>query len=186
MKQVEFSYYPLQEKTSCGLPIPHDRWFRAQFRYFAENCKLGREKNIEDFILNNATRVHFFKDNPVFDDFLNKHPEIQVVPVDRAELLIITHQGFSRLDTKAIIDNLHNLLTQVPKIYLCLNKHYINYNDSGTFDDTLPDDYNRAITMWLQKNLPRAIVNNISINFNETGSDFTWVIPPCEFLICRK
>jgi len=186
MKPVTFSQYPLQEKSSCGLHIPHKRWFRAQFRYFAEDCKLNREKNIEDFIQNNARLVHFYKDNPVFEDFLDRHPEIQVVPLEQAELLVITHQGFSRLDTRIIIERLHELLTQVPKIYLCLNKHYINYNDDGTFDSDLPDDYDSAITVWLQKNLPEAIVNNVSINFHETGADFTWVIPPCEILICRK
>lgn len=186
MKSVIFKQFPLEEKTSCGLPIPHDRWFRAQFRYFKEDCKLGREKNIEDYILNNARRVHFYKDNPVFNAFLEQHPEIQVVPIEQAELLVITHQGFSRLDTSVIVNKLKELLTQVPKIYLCLNKHYINYNDATVLDNTLPDDYNYAITTWLQKSLPNTIVNNISINFNETGADFTWVIPPCEILICRQ
>ena len=83
MKSVIFKQFPLEEKTSCGLPIPHDRWFRAQFRYFKEDCKLGREKNIEDYILNNARRVHFYKDNPVFNAFLEQHPEIQVVPIEQ-------------------------------------------------------------------------------------------------------
>lgn len=186
MKPITFTQFPLEEKTSCGLPIPHEQWFRAQFRYFAEDCKLGREKNIEDFILNNARCVHFFKDNPVFESFLTSHPEIKVVPIEQAELLVITHQGFSRLDTKVIISNLTELLKQVPKIYLCLNKHYLNYNDATVLDDTLPDDYNYAITHWLQKELPEATVNNVSINFDETGSDFTWVVPPCEIVICRR
>ena len=186
MKSVTFKQFPLEEKTSCGLPIPHDRWFRAQFRYFAEDCKLGREKKIEDFILNNANRVHFFKDNPVFEKFLDTYSHINVVPLEQAELLVITHQGFSRLDTSVITSNLTDLLKQVPKIYLCLNKHYINYNDASVLDKTLPDDYNQAITQWLQRELPEAIVNNISVNFDETGSDFTWVIPPCEVLICRR
>jgi hypothetical protein len=185
MKPITFKQFPLAEKTSCGLPIPHDRWFRAQFRYFEEECKLGREKNIEDFILNNAKHVHFYKDNPAFDSFLEQHPEINIVPINQADLLVITHQGFSRLDTGVIVYNLTHLIKQVPKIYLCLNKHYINYNDS-TVDSTLPNDYNQAITQWLQKALPETIVNNISTNFDETGSDFTWVIPPCEILICRR
>jgi len=186
MKPVIFTQNPLSENQSCGLPIPHDRWFRAQFRYFKEDCKLGREKHIEDYILNNATFVHFYRDNPVFEQFLIDHPEIKNVAIDQAELLVITHQGFSRLDTNVIVDNLQELLTQVPKIYLCLNKHYLNYNDAGFFNRDLPNDYNRAITEWLQTALPGAVVNNVSINFNETGSDFTWVIPPCEILICRR
>ena len=187
MKKVTFVQYPLATRTSCGLSIPHNKWFRAQFRYFAENCKLRREKKLEDFILNNGyAKIHHFRDNPLLEYFFSITPTIKEVPIEHSELLVITDQRFSRLTTKNIILNLKQYLKIVPEIYLCLNKHYLNYNDAGDFDQTLPDDYDQAITEWLRKNLSGCRVHNISTNFKETGADFTWVMPPCEYLICRN
>jgi hypothetical protein len=187
MKKVSFSQNPLNGQATCGLPISHDKWFKAQFRYFKEDCKLRREKKIEDFILNNNFKqIHHIRDNPVLVNFFQSTPLIKQVPINQAELLIITDQKFSRLTTKNIILNLKQYLKLVPKIYLCLNKHYLNYNDAGEFDSSLPDDYDTAITVWLRKKLPNYSIHNISLNFKESGSDFTWVLPPCEYLICRN
>lgn len=187
MKKATFVQYPLATRTSCGLPIPHDKWFRTQFRYFAENCKLRREKKLEDFILNNGyIKVHHLRDNPLLEHFFSNSIIHKEVPLNQAELLIITDQRFSRLTTKNIIISLKQYLKVVPTIYLCLNKHYLNYNDAGEFDQELPDDYDQAVTMWLRKKMPDVHIHNISTNFKETGADFTWVMPPCEYIICRN
>jgi hypothetical protein len=180
MKKVIFTQYPLAERTSCGLPISHDRWFRAQFRYFEENCKLRREKRIEDFVSNNNfTKVHILRDNPVLESIIQ-------CPLGQADLLIITDQRFSRLSLTNIIKSLETYLKSIPTIYLCLNKHYLNYNDIGPLDQNLPNNYDAAITAWLQKNLLNTKVFNVSSNFVETGADFTWVIPPSEHIICKN
>ena len=187
MNDVIFTEFPLKEKTSCGLPIPHAKWFRAQFRYFKEDCKLRREKKIEDFILNNnISKIHLISDNPILESFLENSQTVQRTSIELADMLVITDQRFSRLTTNNIINSLKQYLDKVPMVYLCLNKHYINYNDAGLFDQSLPDNYDTAITVWLKNSLSPYTVHNISSNFDETGAKFTWVLPPCEYLICKN
>lgn len=184
MKPVTFKINPLHGRRSV---YNHKDWFRKQFKYFAEDCKLLREKKLEDFILNNGyTKLHVIRDNTVLEDFLQSNPQISQVPMDSAELLIITDQRLSRITAKNLINTINEYLEQVPNIYLCLNKLYLNYNDEFKTDYPLADDEDLAVTQWLSAELPGARVVNLSTKFQETGANFTFVLPPCEHLICRN
>lgn len=184
MKPVIFKTNPLENRRTV---YNHKDWFRKQFKYFVEDCKLLREKKLEDFILNNGyTKLHVIRDNTVLEDFLDANSQITQVPIEQAELLVITDQRFSRITAKNIINGLNNYLTQVPAIYLCLNKLYLNYNDEFAVDYVLPEDEDAAVTQWLRTELSDARVFNLSTKFQETGANFTFVLPPCEHLICRS
>ena len=166
-------------------PWNHSNWNRLQLRYFSEKCKIRREKNIEDYIINNGhERVHIIKDNDILTDFLTEK-NIQVVPPEQADLIIITDQRFSRYDVQVMIEKLHNMLAVCPRIYFALNWYYFNANESHT-DPDLPENYHTAITAWFNKQLPYAITLNRSEIFHDDGSYFSWVISQCELLICRK
>jgi hypothetical protein len=49
-------------------------------------------------------------------------------------------------------------------------------------DESLPDDYQDAIHVWLEKSLNMKI-KNYSERFIEDGNYFTWVIPDQKFHI---
>lgn len=184
MKKIVFKQNPLENKRSV---FHHKNWFKRQFNYFSGDCKLLREKKLEDFILNNGfKKIHVIRDNTVLDDFLQRALQISQVPLEDAELLIITDQRFSRLSSKNIINSVAGYLEKVPNIYLCLNKLYLNYNDEFVPDSSLPDQEDAAVTAWLKQSLPHARIFNIGINFRETGANFTFVMPPSEHLICRN
>jgi hypothetical protein len=154
-------------------------------RYFVEDCKIRREKNIEDYIINNGvSRVHVIKDNLILDDFFATHGT-QLVDPEQAELIIITDQGFSRLSANNMLADLNRLLDKCPRIYFALNRYYLNANEDVK-DTALPEHYDHAIVEWFTKNLNNAIVLNRSEIFVEDGSCFTWVVPSCELLICKK
>lgn len=163
----------------------HPRWNKIQLRYFKEDCKIRREKNLEDFIVTNGIkRVHLIKDNSILDDFLLAN-QIETVDADSAELVIITSQQFSRLDVSVMIEKLRSLLDSCPRIYFCLNKYYLNANESVCLTD-LTENYDSAIVEWLLKNIPGSIIINLTETFVEDGSCFTWVVPSSEILICKK
>lgn len=166
-------------------PWKHTSWGTKQLDYFADECKIRREKNIEDYIINNnINNVHLIKDNNVLDDFVNANG-INKVSVDKADMTVITDQRFSRLTPDNIILHLDNILLQCPVIYFALNRYYLNASE--TYKDTsLSNNFDAAIVQWLQKKLTNAIVINRSEIFPEDGSWFTWVIPSCEIIICRK
>ena len=80
---------------------------------------------------------------------------------------------------------LNALLAKCPRVYFTLNRYYLNANESIK-DTVLPEHYDHAITEWFTNNLDNAIVLNRSEIFVEDGSCFTWVVPSCELLICKK
>ena len=177
MKSVKFSKHPLHWR--------HPKWGKLQLRYLVEDCKIRREKNIEDYIINNGIqRVHVIKDNQILDDFFVQQGT-QLVDPATAELIIITDQRFSRLSAKNMLIRLNQLLAQCPRIYFALNRYYLNANEDMV-DSTLPEHFDHAIVVWLTKNLADTIVLNRSEIFLENGSYFTWVVPSCELLICKK
>ena len=177
MKPIKYSQHPAVWR--------HQNWNRLQLRYFGEECKSRREKNIEDWIINNGVcSVHLIKDNDILDQFLNNY-QIAQVPVDQADLIIITDQRFSRLDTSVMIDKLKKLLTECPRIYFALNKYYLNANEAEIYSN-LPENFDHAVVTWLSQQLPDAVILNRSEIFVEDGSCFTWVVPSCEILICKK
>lgn len=163
----------------------HPNWGRIQLRYFGPDCKIIREKNIEDFIINNGVKsVHLVKDNSILDEFIIDQG-ISVVTPEHADLVIITDQRFSRLSPGVIISKLQNYLNHCSRIYFALNRYYLNSNESFN-EPTLPEHYDTAIVQWLQTHLDDVIVLNVSEIFPEDGSYFTWVVPSCELLICKK
>lgn len=163
----------------------HPNWDKIQLRYFGPDCKIIREKHIEDFIINNGIEsVHLVKDNSILNNFISDQG-ISVVDPKHADLVIITDQRFSRLSPSVIIGKLQNYLNHCSRIYFALNRYYLNSNESFN-DPTLPEHYDTAIVHWLQKHLKDVIVLNISEIFQEDGSHFTWVVPSCELLICKK
>lgn len=163
----------------------HPNWGRLQLRLFAEECQIRREKNIEDYIINNGiSRVHVIKDNKILDKFFVAN-QIKLVEADQAELVIITDQRFSRLTVKNLIEQLDKILDQCPRVYFCMNRYYLNAAETFV-DPTATENFDAAIVQWLEKNLKDTIVLNRSEIFVEDGSCFTWVVPSCELLICRK
>jgi hypothetical protein len=163
----------------------HPNWGRLQLRYFEDVCKIRREKNIEDFIITNGIKkVHVIKDNTILDQFFIDN-KIEIVDPSLAELIIITDQRFSRLSATNMIQQLNNLIDSCSTIYFCLNKYYLNANES-IIDNTLPENYDVAIVKWFEKNLNNTIILNRTEQFIEDGSCFTWVVPSSEILICKK
>ena len=128
--------------------------------------------------------MHVIKDNSILDEFFVDN-KIDLVPAEKADLVIITSQQFSRLDVSVMLEKLRDLLAVCPHMYLTLNRFYLNGNESFS-DPALPDNYNYAITEWLKKNLPDTVVLNRSEIFDDDGSWFTWAIPSTEILICKK
>lgn len=160
-------------------------WGRIQVRLFQEDCKIRREKNLEDYIINNGVdKVYVLKDNKILDSFFEDQKIEIVTSPTSAELIIITDQRFSRLTAKNMLEQLNALLDQCPRIYFCLNRYYLNAAET-TVDPALPENYDTAIVHWFEKHLTNAIVLNRSEIFPEDGSCFTWVVPSCELLICR-
>ena len=163
----------------------HPNWNRIQLRWFGEPCISRREKNLQDFVITNGiTHLHLIKDNHILDDFLQEQ-NIELVPPEAAEAVIITSQQFSRLDTSVMLDKLQRLLDQCPLIYFCMNKYYLNANES-TKDESVPENYDAALVYWLRTHISGATIVNITSTFVEDGSWFTWVVPSSEILICRK
>ena len=153
---------------------------RLQRNFFVETVQLRREKQIRDFIkLNGYTRVKFKTDTDVFTDITdvtrcNKSYE--------AELVVITDQKFSRYPCPVLIQQIKNQLDRCPQLYLCLNKHYINIDNSYQ-DQTLVENFNVAVSQWLKKQLPDYDIVDLSLDYVDHGTAFTWVIPDRHFFI---
>jgi len=150
---------------------------RVQDRFFNNQYKLRRLQQIEDFIyLNNFNKIYHEYDVDL---------ELEVSTVESksdADLILITHQGYSRYPLSGIIDKINQWLEDCPSLYLCLNRHYLNI-DNKKVDIDLPNDYLPAITSWLSQSLPNTTVIDISRNYVDNGKYFTWVCPDRHYYI---
>jgi len=146
-------------------------WGKVQKNYYPQPVALRREKQIEDFVtLNEFRRLYLEKDTDILPN-LNS-----VVAPDQADLIIITDQKFSRLPCVVLVGRIQQLLIKCPKMYLCLNRHYINI-DNSFCDASLSSHYPLAITQWLKKNLVGVRVTDLSLDYLDRGDYFTWVVP---------
>lgn len=154
-------------------------WGKVQKSYYRDTVYLRREKQIEDFIfLNGFQNVYLEKDT----DILKKL--ITTDQIHQADLVVITDQKFSRMPCVGIIEKINEILDQCPDLFLCLNRHYINI-DNTYHDLELDDNLNLAITQWLKKNLNNAKVIDLSLDYLDRGDWFTWVVPDRMYYIQR-
>ncbi len=150
---------------------------RLQLKFFDGNFELRRERQIHDFLLLNGFKnVYYITDTDVF---VNANR----VDIDKADIIVITDQKFSRYPCPIIIKNIQELLKKCP-IYLCLNRHYINI-DNSYHDTTLNSNFPIAITQWLKKSLDARIID-LSLNYVDYGNAFTWAIPDRHYYICQN
>lgn len=154
-------------------------WGKIQKNYYATEVYLRREKQIEDFIfLNEYKKLYIEKDTDVL-----KNAQSVSSPLD-ADLVIITDQKFSRLPCVGIIDRINELLEQCPNLLICINRHYVNI-DNTYQDQMLSAHYTLAVTQWLKKSLVTASVVDMSLDYLDSGDWFTWVIPDRIYYITR-
>ena len=153
---------------------------RLQRQFFVEEVKLRREQQIEDFIvLNDFRRVRLKIDTDLFQNF----NQVEFVKHSAAaDIVVITDQKFSRYPCPFIIKQIKEQLTKCPRLYLCLNRHYINL-DNSYHDTSLSTDFPVAIAQWLRKNLPEFNVIDLSLNLKDYGQNFTWAVPDRHFFI---
>jgi hypothetical protein len=146
-------------------------WGKVQKNYYSKPVMLRREKQIEDFVfLNEFRQLYIVKDTDIL-------PHLNSVDTpEQADLIIITDQKFSRLPCPAMINKIQELLLKCPKMYLCLNRNYVNIDDSYC-DPTLSDHYPLAVSQWLRKNLIDCRVTDLSLDYIDRGDYFTWVVP---------
>lgn len=154
---------------------------RLQDRFYDNQYKIKRLQDLEDFItLNGYKRIKHIADVsldmtlPQDANFVDNDPDLTVV----------THQGYSRYPCEGIIEQI-NKWTHESDLYLCLNRHYINI-DNKKINLQLPDDYQQAITVWLQKSLPQIKVIDLSTNYIDDGQYYTWVIPDRHYFIRKQ
>jgi hypothetical protein len=154
-------------------------WGKIQKNYYATEVYLRREKQIEDFVfLNEYKNLYIQKDTDVLKNMQS------VADPAQADLVIITDQKFSRLPCVGIIDSINQLLSQCSNLLICINRHYVNI-DNTYLDQTLSDHYPLAITQWLKRSLPTALVVDLSLDYLDSGNWFTWVIPDRIYYIKR-
>ena len=154
-------------------------WGKVQKSYYQDTVYLRREKQIEDFVLLNGFQtVYVEKDT----DILKKLATTDQMHL--ADLVVITDQKFSRLPCAGIIEKINAILDRCPSLFLCLNRHYINI-DNTYHDLSLSQNFNLAITQWLKKNLGGASVIDLSLDYLDRGDWFTWVVPDRMYYIQR-
>lgn len=152
---------------------------RLQRDFFIEETKLRREKQIEDFIiLNGFKRVKFKTDTDVFKSFIIDRCEHSV----DADLVVITNQKFSRYPCPEIINQIRKQLDKCSRLYLCLNRHYINI-DNSYHDPLLDANFTVAIGQWLRKELAEFDIIDLSLDYIDYGHAFTWAVPDRHFYI---
>jgi hypothetical protein len=154
---------------------------RLQRNFFTEDIKLRREKQIEDFVfLNEFNKIKFVIDT----DVLTSIKKYEVASSVESDLIIITDQKFSRYPCSVIIEKINWYLERCPCVYLCLNRHYINI-DNSYHDFNLDANFNLAITQWLKKSLTHADIIDLSLDYLDCGHAFTWAIPDRHYFIKR-
>jgi hypothetical protein len=149
-----------------------------QRQYFQQDIQYRREKQIHDFVTLNEFQhpwlisdTYILKNLPLTDNFSD------------ADIIIITDQKFSRYPCLEIINRIRDYVLQCP-LYLCLNRTYINI-DNTYQDQDLSENFNVAITQWLKKSMPELQILDLSLNYLESGQAFTWVIPDRHFYIFK-
>jgi len=157
----------------------YKNWNKVQKSFFTEPYQLYEQVKIEKFVSENGfKKVFHIKDNYVKWNFDT------VSDIEQADLVLVTDQKFSRYTCKQIIENINSFLGKCNDVFICLNRHYLNI--TGTEVDTsLPDDYETAIAVWLEKSLGTP-VKNYSEKFIDDGGYFTWVVPDQKFHIRNK
>ena len=151
-----------------------------QRNFFVEPTKLRREKQIEDFVLlNEYQQVYFITDT----DVLQNIRHLSCDNITQADLVVLTDQRYSRYPCPAILEQINNLLQQVPALYICLNRHYINI-DNSYHDHDLDKNFCLAITQWLRRGLDHSVVD-LSLNYTDYGQSFSWALPDRHYLITR-
>lgn len=157
---------------------------RLQMNFFKEETKLRREKQIEDFVyLNQFKSVMLIIDTDVFAEF--KQRDLITTDIGSADIVVITDQKFSRYPCHDIIKQITNLVDSDKSLYLCLNRHYINIDNSYQ-DPTLNSNFPLAITQWLVKALPEYDILDLSLDYLDKGDYFTWAIPDRHYFIRKK
>jgi len=157
-------------------------YFKLQSNFFVDEFKLLREKQIEDFVyLNSFERVHVIKDTDIFKSGFSAQ---QVEIPQLADLVIVTDQRFSRYPCVELINQIKNLLEHCPNLYLCLNRHYLNI-DNSYHDSTLDDNWQRAITQWLKRSLTNYTVVDMSLDWDDRGDYLSWSVPDRHYYIQR-
>ena len=152
---------------------------RIQDRFYANRYKLRRLQQIEDFIFLNGYSKVFHNEEVLLDLDIPKTDDKKL-----ADLILVTHQGYSRYPLSGIIDKIVEW-TKSADLYLCLNRHYLNINNKP-LSYNLPSDYQQAITYWLKKELGKKFtVVDLSRNYIDLGKNFTWSCPDRHYFICR-
>ena len=151
-----------------------------QKNFFNEDVTLRREKQIEDFIvLNEFKRIKFKIDTDIF----NKLTDIERVNTSgEADLVVITDQKFSRYPCPALIEKIQEQLDKCPNLYLCLNRRYINIDNSYQ-DTSLSENFSLAVTQWLRKALPKLDIIDMSLDVEDYGNQFTWAVADRHYYI---
>ena len=156
---------------------------RIQDRFYDNKFKLRRIQQVEDFCtLNNFKKIYHIEE-VILDLDLPKN--IFTDTIQGADLILVTHQGYSRFPCAGLIEQLGEWLVECPRIYLCLNRHYLNI-DNKKINLDLPKDYQKAITSWIKQSLPDCTVIDVSRNYIDYGQNFTWSLPDRHFYIERK
>ena len=150
---------------------------RIQDRFYNNQYKLRRLQQIEDFIkLNGFSKVYHYEevrldlDIPTVDDITD------------SDLILVTHQGYSRYPLGGIIEQIKTWLRQTKHLYICLNRHYININNEK-LDYQVPSELQKAITFWLQHELQNFVVVDLSRDYLDLGKSFTWSCPDRHYYI---
>jgi hypothetical protein len=151
---------------------------RLQNRFYGNQYKLRRLQQIEDFVfLNNYTKV--FHDEEVHLD-LNIPT---VATVEEADLILVTHQGYSRFPMPGIVEQCRTWLNHAD-LYLCLNSTYMNI-DNQKIDISLDEDFLKSITIYLKTMLDDCVVVDMSRYLKEDGEYFTWSCPDRHYFITK-
>lgn len=184
---MTFDFNQTNRKIDIIKPFSLYKWnknyFSLQKKFFSEEFEWIRAKQIEDFVmLNDFKTVWIDNDTDVFSN--NSSLPITDKMQD-ADLLLVLNQNFSRRPCPSIIQEIKNLITECPALYLCLNRHYINI-DNSYHDHTLDKNYLKAITQWLKKGLPHCNITDLSFTWDDRGNYFSWSIPDRHYFITRK
>jgi hypothetical protein len=154
------------------------RFHSIQIRLFDEDVALRRERRVVDFVrLNGYQKLWIDRDTDVLEALMPHTVE----HAQDADLIIITDLKFSRWPCEQMLEQIQRLLVLCPNLYLCLNRNYINIDDSYVWPQA-PEHYPRAITQWLQHNLQARVID-VSDDFLDSGESFSWALPDRHYVI---